>query len=627
MPQEKFGLSKDEYRDLVKQCQDEIMNSETFMRPKWEKWRKRLKLLNNQKKNEADISEPLAHIHFNTIHAALYDDEISTTFLPREQGDCVVTEALNPLYEYDSEIMKKRILDYQWIWNTLFFSRSLVYMFEFDRKNKVPQPEVVNMLTFYRDPNATSVNGDSRGRGAMRFGGRPILMTKKDLEDAEIYENIDDIMIGTKDNDIIQQAKDSIRDAQGFESDMSDDVIGENRLMVIMEWLTIFNGKRVVVGLANGNNLVVRYTVLKDQEEWGIVEQTLYPNSLSWDGTSVMDLIEDKQRAKAKIINAALFSVEANGNHMYAYDVTKIQNESDLDFELNKHVPVDGNPSNVIAPIQRSQIGNEIQWMLDYVDNSAQKATGATEIQQGAATGAKKTATEIATISESVDTRFNLLSKVIGWSEQAFARYWYKMYKLHFKSTIDKKIMRIVGENGIFFKTFTRENLIGNVDPDVMVKSKVVGEARRIREIQEFNSEFEVLAKSPNINIDELIRKRAKLGGASEMDMQRMFKPDPDRVLAIGENERLNKNKFVEINPTDDDLKHMDEHNKSADTKALQVHVQAHMKAYLAKNKNPKIKEEAAALQQPNNPQAPQTPEDMGLKNQNLNAVKTLNTA
>lgn len=620
--EKQFGLTKDEQNELIVQCQNEIITSETFMQPKWEKWRRRLRLLNNQKKRDSDISEPLAHVHFNTMHAALYNDELKTTFLPREKGDITVTENLNPLYEYDSELMDKRVMDYEWIWNTLFFGRSLVMMFEFDRKNKVPKPEVVNMLTWYRDPNALSVNGDSAGRGAMRFGGRPFLATIQELEDAGVYENLNDVLMSSSENQILEAARDRVRSAQGFDTSLSDDVIGENRVTTIMEWLTIYKGKRVIVGLANGKTLLVRYQVLKDQDEWGIIDQTMYPNGLSWDGVSVLDLIEDKQRAKAKLINAALFTVETNGNHMYAYDANRINNESDLDFEFNKHIPINGDPSGAIQPISRSQVNNEVQFMLDYIDASAQKSTGATEIQQGASTGAKKTATEIATVQESVDTRFQLLSKVIGWSEKNFARYWYKMYKMHFKDTIDEKIMRIVGMNGVTFKSFTRENLVAEVDPDVTVKSKIVGEAKRIREIQEFNSMFEILAQDPNVNVDELVRNRAKLGGMTEMQMASVFRPDPERILATEENEKLNANEFVKINPTDDDLKHIQEHEKAAQNAKTMAHQKAHWKAYLAKNKNPNVRQEVAELNALQNP--PLNPE---LPQETLQPINTLRTA
>ena len=135
-----LGIKEEDYLSLLKQCQEEVNLSYDFMLPKWESWGKRLKLLNNQRKDETTIGDTTAHVHFNTIHAALYDDEINTTFLPRSQGDEVQTQNLNPLYEYDCEIMEKEKLNYKWIWNTLFFSRSLVGMFEFDREMMVPKP-------------------------------------------------------------------------------------------------------------------------------------------------------------------------------------------------------------------------------------------------------------------------------------------------------------------------------------------------------------------------------------------------------------------------------------------------------------------------------------------------------
>lgn len=595
---ETFGLDKDQVTSLTIQFQNEKIISEEFMQPKWREWRRRLKILNNQKRKDTDIGEPLAHTHFNTVLAALYDDKLSVEFLAREPGDVTVTESLNPLYEYDIDLMDKRKMDYKWLWNTLFFGRSLVMMFEFDRENLVPRPEVVNMLTWYRDPNATSVNGDSSGRGSMRFGGRSILLTKKEMEDAGFYKNIDQIAISTREERILEAAKDEIRRSQGFNSNFSQDVTGENSQRVVTEWLTFFEGKRVVIGMANGGQLLVRYNVLKDQDEWGIIDQVIYPNELSWDGTSLLDLIEDKQRAKAKLINAAMFTAETNSNHMYMYDMNKIQNESDLDFEHNKHIPISGDVTGAIQPISRDQVNNEVQFMLNYLEQSAGKATAATEISQGAVSGASRTATEIATVSEGVDTRFELMSKIIGWSEKAFAQYWYKMYKMHFKDKIDEKIVRIVGQDGLRFKSFTRKNLIAAKDPDVEVNSKIVGEAKRLRKLQEFNSAFEILMADPTINRDVLFKDRAKLAGFTEMEMQSLFKPNPEQVLAIDENEKLNKNESVNVNPTDDDLLHIKEHLKAAENKKTIAHIEDHWEMYIVKNKNPNVREEVEQMGQ-----------------------------
>lgn len=618
-----FGLTEEELDELRLQCQNEIAISEDFMRPKWEKWRRRIKLLNNQKKRDTDISEPLAHVHFDTVLSALRDDELKTTFLPRAQGDEVQTENLNPVYEYDCELMDKKRKDYFWNWNALFFGRALLGMHVFDRQLMCPKPTVINMLTWYRDPQALSVNGGDDGFGAMRFGGMPVLMTRRDLEKAKVYKCLDEIQYSANENDVLRQANEQVRSAAGFTGYDADYLTGENEQATIMNWYTWWKGKRVLVGLANGNTKIIRFTKLKDQDQWPIIDKAPYPNSMSWDGTSLMDLVEDKQRAKAKLVNAALYVVETNSNHMYAYDINRVANESDLDFEMNKHVAIDGDTGGAITPIQRQQVGQDVSWMLNYMDTSAQKATGASDIQQGSLAGVKRTATEIATANEGADTRFSMLAEVIEWSEIEFARYWYKMYKMYFNEAIDEKFYRINGANGVYFRKLEKKDLITSVDPSVSVKSRVVGEARRIREIQEFNSFFELATQDPSVNVNELIRKRARLSGMNELEMEYLFKPDSERVLAKSENKGLSDNKFLPINESDDDLKHIQEHAKAGDTKANRAHQKMHWMAYLAKNKNPNLKQSQAMM--------PEGKEDLveggDVSGDLFNQIKTIQTA
>ena len=455
------------------------------------------------------------------------------------------------------------------------------------------------------------------------------MFTLHELETAGIYANLEGLVMDSSNNEPLRRSMQEVKLAQGFGGEGVDNGLTnkQSRQGVVMDWLTIFEGKRVLVSLAQEQTRIIRFVELKDQTEWGIVEQTMYPNSLSWDGTSMMDLVEDKQRMKAKLINAAAFIVETNANHMYAYDMNKIHQESDLDFEMNKHVAVDGDPGNAVSPIARQQVGPELQWLMQAVDLSAQKSTGATEIQQGALSGGKKTATEIATVTDSVDTRFNLLSKVISWSEKEFARQWYKMYKLHFMDRMDEKVMSVNGANGVFFRKLKRADVITRTDPHVKVKSKLIGEAERIRKLQEFNSMFNVLTMDPSVDKNELIRMRATLGGFNEMQMNTVFKPDAERILALGENEKLEDNKFVPINENDEDMKHIQEHAKASDTKANRAHQKAHWDAHLAKNKNPNIKEELAAQQVEGEPLLGELGEGAKLGGQELGNIQSVRPA
>jgi hypothetical protein len=71
-----------------------------------------------------------------------------------------------------------------------------------------------------------------------------------------------------------------------------------------------------------------------DGDRWPIIDRTLFPIAHDWDGVSIPDLIEDKQRARAKMINLGLDSAIADLHPMYRYNKKKIRNKNDLNFAL-----------------------------------------------------------------------------------------------------------------------------------------------------------------------------------------------------------------------------------------------------------------------------------------------------
>lgn len=615
-----LGLSEKDYKRLKEQVSNEIAVSLAFMQPSFELNNNRIKLFNNQKKKKTAVSDPMLFTHFQTVQASLYEDKLSVGFAPRTKADIAQAENLNPLYEYDAVDMDKAIVDYKTEWNALFFGRSLCLMSQWNSKLLCPSPEVINMLTWCRDPNATSVNGDSEGRGSMRLGGRPISKTLDEFKKDSVYKNIDELDEST--NPENEEAQRQIDNAQGFET--LGDVEGENKNYTIMEWWTKFSiknekgemeQKRVLVGYQNG--LIVRFTILKDQEQWGIIDRTIYPDAISWDGVNVVDLIEDKQRANARILNAALFNVDSNTYNMGFYDATKITKPSHLTYAHNKRIPVNGDVGGVYQPMQTNQVGQEVNYIMQTLKDLAQRATGATELQQGAMSGSKRTATEVATVSEGADTRFSLAAKIFGWSEKAFARYWYKMYKMYYTKAIDEKVMRVNGLIGYKWKSLKRSDIVGIADPEIKVESKIVSEARRLRELQNFTNAYPILVADPTTNKEFLTRRWAKLNGYSTMDMQMLFNPSSDRLVAQLENQNwIDKKEVPKIGETDDDWVHIDEHQKED---GLEEHIKAHMTAVMVKAKNPNIQEEVAAL-------APAMPE-VPIEKPNYNTPNILQTA
>src|SRR5204862_2810902 len=128
---------------------------------------------NNQSRDPATVGDPLMFTVFNTIHAALYNDQLMAQWGGRGgEGDEDVEENLNALTRFDYDIMGLSELDYYWNWDAEFFGRGLLLMMNFDRGDGVmaPMPELIDAVGFIRDPNAKSVNGDKQGHGAMRYG-------------------------------------------------------------------------------------------------------------------------------------------------------------------------------------------------------------------------------------------------------------------------------------------------------------------------------------------------------------------------------------------------------------------------------------------------------------------------
>lgn len=131
------------------------------MRPKWKKWITRLKLYNNQKRDDAAVGDPLLFTTFQTVFSSLYDDRLQQEWLGKEEGDEETAENLNQLSEHDYDVMEMDMVTHDWMWDTLFFGRGFVDMSEFDREDdQTTVPYVIDPLTLIRDPKAASVRGN-----------------------------------------------------------------------------------------------------------------------------------------------------------------------------------------------------------------------------------------------------------------------------------------------------------------------------------------------------------------------------------------------------------------------------------------------------------------------------------
>lgn len=589
---ERAVLESTDYSGLIEQITSEYETGWWFIKPKWDEWALRIKLYNNQKRDKEAVGDNTLFTIFQTVIAELYKDVLNATFAPRESGDEETAENLTVTAEYDYEEMEKDVLDYEWDWEAGFFGRSLMALMEFDRKRMVPVPQVWNVMTVLRDPYATSVNGDRKGKGRARFLGREIRMTKAEMDEMDVYFNYKNLKSNaTSTMSLVDENMRITADAAGL-SDTSkfQNLKGDNQTYRLLEWFTMWKGKRVFVTLADNKKRVIRYQEL-DDIDIPIIDRVLYPMPTSWDGVSVPDLVEDKQRGRAVATNLALKGVKASLHPMYLFDATKIPNRNDLNFEFNKFVEVNGNPTGAVIPMQREQIKQDVSFILETLSNSAERATASPDTKQGARPQEGGTATRDALIDQGSDTRYSLSAKIFGWSEKRFWKQWYKLYKEHFVDGIDEKSVRITGALGAQWRPLTRENLITNADPDVKVESKVVGDAKRFNELQQFRTFMQFIATDPTANLRFGLRYMAKLSGLSKDVIDRLLPPTIEEIRADEENKTMRKNGLsaVKVLASDDHNTHIEIHNKMEDTPSKIAHINAHKRAMMLAKQRPDL--------------------------------------
>ena len=361
----------------------------------------------------------------------------------------------------------------------------------------------------------------------------------------------------------------------------------ENYEFRIWRWFTSLRGQKYMIELANSRSLIIRMQKL--DKRWPIIDRALYPMSHDWDGVTIPDLTEDKQRAKAVLINLGLDSAKSEVLPNYLFDQTRIKNKNDLNLRTNKFIPVDGRVDNAILPVQKSTVHQYANLIMEILDTAAQRATATPEIQQGIMSQKQRTLGELELVSSKVDTRYSMSAKLYGLSEANFWRQYYSLYKKHFKNKIDEKIIRISGAFAPVFRPLTRENIIADIDPDVKIESKVISEGKRQRDLNKYISLAQILLQDPNNNRRFIQKRTAKFFGMNKEEIDQTFPPTVDELHAEEENDIMNNDKWTNVSVMDDHQTHLSIHSKANPNGNSAAHIRSHKKAMLMKRNRPDL--------------------------------------
>lgn len=586
------------HQKIVNQINTEYELCWRFMHPKISEWLARLKYYNNQGRKKDKVGDPLIFTVHQTILASLYDDELAVTFSGREKGDEDRAENLNLYAKYSHDEMGKDQHDYFWDFDATFFGRGYSLMNDFDRATKVPMPEIIDPTTMIRDSRATALNGDTFGRNSARFFGREIKKTKYELEGNSSYFNLKFLSKGSSDgsNDsenlrsLIDTARRERRSAAGFEQFLKfEQALDENFEYSITQWFTHFDGKKYIFELANDRKLIIRVVPIKDLD-WPVNERTIFPISHEFDGVSIPDMTEDKQRMRAMLTNLGLDVARSELYPMRLFDQNKIKNRNNLNFEFNKWIPVDGPPGDAVQELQTKRISQTVDYIMSILELSAEKATATPAVQQGAVSRQQRTLGEIELVARRSGTRFSLAARIFGWSERRFWKNWYRLVERHTKDEIDEVMIRLAGPFGPKWLPLKRGDLITQnpLGPDIQIESRAVGEARKMRDFQNLQLYFATALQLPTSQKRYAMRSLGRFVLPKD-EVDRVFPPTIDEMEAAEENEKLSENDSVPILLEQNHIEHMAVHAMATDTKALRNHIDAHKLALKLARRVPEL--------------------------------------
>lgn len=594
-----------ESQDVLSQCKVEFNLAREAMLPKWTTWQTNLKLYNNQKRDKEAIGNNLLYTLFNTLLAFLYFDKLTVSFSPRESGDIERCELITHLAKYDFQEMDMPKKKYDLLWDSLFFGNGFAMVGGL--KDQTPQIEVIDPFTIYVDPFCTSIKN-------ARFVILEKVMTKWEMEEKG-FKNIDSL--GSSSIDINTQYKqaDVARKEAKNEVSPNEPSGYQNKQYVVLEWFTIRDGKKVHFYTDFNNSVLltdIKPLIFKDNE-FPIIVQQFSPIPHEFWSLSVPDLIEDKQRASAILINLGLAMEKSKLYPRYLFDKNAILNIQDLkNPAFNKYIPVEAGGRSIrdiIAPLEQSSITNSTNLIYEMIRDFAERTLGTPQLKQGIMSTGRKTATELQLTAINADTRNSLAAKLFTLSEIDLWTKWLNRYK-QFKALAKGKIVRIQGALGVRFETLETDTFNFKTDPDIIVESVNVSLQKKMMDRQSLIELSQIImdATTPESAKRYYKKKLLQLSDFNKDEIDQVLPPTFDEMRAQEENKLLEQGKLPEIEPYDDHYVHFITHSfvpiNNITRAVLIAHNQAHKDAFLKQRE----KEKQMEYQQMKKQERPQSP-------------------
>lgn len=573
---------------LLGQIESNYLESWQFLLSRKRRQVAQLVLLNNLQRPDQTIASTLLLTLVGRTLSSLYDDKIQTKFLPSQGILQEQLDSFNMLAESDYQEMGKAKLDYDWLWDTLFFGRGYLETYQFDKKRKIMKPHVINPLVFGYDPymeepqewryywkwltkskyqiNNLIAAGKITGiKGASEIAGGidPYLWeykTRRDAAQKGVQPPIEPAAA-----DIYQ-----ILEYFGYDDD------GKKCLF----WVDKYFSKVLMKEVLDLDDMEGEDG--KPTSKWPVVVKESFRVPHSSIPFSVADVLEDKHRAESVILNLLFIGAKDSANPLYLYNPDQVKDVAQfLSRQIDQHIPIEGDPTTAVIPLNtKNTFPAEVVNFLTALRSQANDPIG-TGVSAAPETGGKGTATEAAIDQQLNDMAQSLFSKVLQFGEQEFWSQWFHRYQKNAEA-LGSKMANIVGVKGITSTEIDLKDFDTPYPPGVLVFSAKEAEYKNLVKRRDFMQILPELQQSmpPDgfRNFEKHVFMPLMIEDPSLIEI--MFPKTLQEMHAEEENTALAEDKMPPVLDTDDHTAHLYTHYQmEPKTWASWFHIAAHQEA------------------------------------------------
>lgn len=495
----------------------------------WQTWDDCWKTYNNERvlanyEGNSDGFVPETFTIIQAVKAHIIGPDMKLKFMPTSQNQKGDVSTLNALFDFawyqdktDGKL-DSTILDYEVTGNG--------YLFQYVGEDKFPKNRYVSTNDAFFDPDACNYDD-------LRYCGYRYLTKLSDLKDETItnsdynsrdpsstikvgrYKDLDKIEPGFKQNDD-KTAKALREEMMGGSTTGSDDdvecivyydkkkmVTIANRLVVIEEADTPFRRKKKTIQSVDdqGNAMPVELPEIKPFLP--VAPFRNYKDGALFVAKGDVEYIQELQERLNDTQNQKTDNLSFILNRMwtldpaYASKIEEIQSVPGAVFTI---------PPGALEQVPTAPIGADADNEIYRIKDEMRRATSADELIQGAQQQKGSiTATEANAVLAQAGTRFNL--KLNELENEGFRILANNMFKL-MQITIDHELaVRVLGPNGIEWKTYNPGEFLGEYDIKVELKSTYL--KKREEEKQNAMQFFLLASKLPFVNQELLFKTTA----------------------------------------------------------------------------------------------------------------------